>query len=130
MLRESLSQEAKYLQRIAALEEEVRYLQDILRPHATLPASWNLTKAQTRLVVAIAQAQGCLTYVGVRQAVANIPDEVSDKTLEVHLFRARRKIRPFGVEIHTVRGIGLTMAPEGRAIVRQALAAVAAGGVA
>lgn len=121
---------ADLLRRIRDLEEENRWLRERIAPSDMLPMHWGLSKAQTRLVVAVAQAPGCLKKDTVRLALGQIDRDVSDKVLEVQLVYARRLMAAVGVEILTVHGVGLTMSPESRAIVREALAAVRAGTVA
>lgn len=114
-------------QQITTLEEENRKLREALAPTATLPRAWGLTPAQTRLVVALARADGILSRIRIRYAVGCFDREPTDKTLEVHISRARAKLRPFGIEIRAFYGVGLMLSPQGRATVKEALDAVASG---
>ncbi|KQO53094.1 helix-turn-helix domain-containing protein [Methylobacterium sp. Leaf85] len=114
-------------QRIEELEEENRQLRDALVPVAWLPRAWRLSPAETRLVVALAQAEGPLTHNRARLAAGSIDRTPSEETMEVHVSRARTKLRPLGIQIINVRAVGLVISAEGRAIVRQGIEAVASG---
>lgn len=113
--------------KIEELEEENRQLREALVPTPCLPRAWRLTPAQTRMVVALAQAAGVLSRLRLGYAVGCFDRDPSDKTLAVHIARARTKLRPFGIEIRAIKGVGLIISPEGRVIVLQALDAVASG---
>lgn len=113
--------------RIEELEEENRHLREVIVPTDHLPRAWRLTPAQTRLVVALARADGVLSRIRIGYAVGCYDRDPSDKTLAVHIARARSKLRPFRIEIQAIKGIGLLISADGRAIVLRALEAVASG---
>lgn len=109
------------------LREENRQLRGLIAPVAWLPRSWRLTPAETRLVVALANTSGPLGRERARLVIGSMVREPGEQSLDVHISRARSKCRAFGVEIRTIRYVGLFLAPQGRQIVREALDAVAAG---
>lgn len=119
-----MSLEVQLRQRIELLEEENRQLRELLVPVETLPKIWGLSRSETRMVIAIARAKGCLSKDRIRIAIGAFRYDPGDKTLEVLLLRARRKLASFGVIIHTVHGVGLTMTPANRLIVLKALDAI------
>ncbi|WP_264047525.1 helix-turn-helix domain-containing protein [Methylobacterium flocculans] len=125
-----MSREAQLLERIAELEEENRYLRQLVVPVDALPASWGLQPKQTRLVLTLARAQGWVHKDRLRAALGKIKRDVDDRYVEVCLHHTRRKLKPLGVEILTERYVGLNMPRDSRAIVLAALDAVMTGQVA
>lgn len=119
-----MSPEAQLRQRVADLEEENQYLRAIIAPVDVLPRAWKLSASGTRLVIALARAQGCLSRERVRLAASTFDRDFTDGSLEILLVRTRRALARQGIEIRAVRAVGLIMPPESRAIVLDALAAV------
>jgi two-component system, OmpR family, response regulator len=69
-----------------------------------------LTKAEVALLEALLQAPGrILTKSGLARRLASDDDSASDNTVEVYVYRLRRKLEPAGVQIKTVRGLGYLM---------------------
>ena len=72
-----------------------------------------LTKAETAVLEALLRSPGRIVTKGVlaeRAAMDNEP--TSDNSVEVYVYRLRRKLEPSGVKIKTVRGLGYLLQPD------------------
>lgn len=112
-------------ERIEILEEENRQLRELLVPKLTFPAEWKLDPGESRVLSALYAARGvcdmprllyALTYMrGGRQT------EPVRTTVDIRLCKLRRKLRPYSIEISTIRGAGWSLTPESRGIISYVL---------
>lgn len=101
-----LPQRVRY--EIRELVEEVHRLKILLRPPMIFPTIWNLTAHESRTLAAI--------YAG-RDKPVSMPrlihavygddePEFSESSLGLFILHVRRKLKPFGVTIVNVHGLG------------------------
>lgn len=116
-------------ERVGELEEENRQLKAALRPSVCFPASWGLWPREAKLLAALYKAPGCISYESLRIAMVGTSCDAPENVVQVYLHHLRRKVGSLGVEVRVVRGTGLVLRPESRAIITAAVAAVASGEV-
>jgi len=94
-------------ERVEYLEEENRQLKELLQgsPDVVFPREWNLKVAETRLLRGLCAAKGIRTHEALLRACA-MSDFVEDNLLKVQISRIRKKLKPFGIEIKTIYGVG------------------------
>jgi DNA-binding response OmpR family regulator len=114
-------------ERIGELEEENRQLKSALRPSVCFPATWKLWPREAKLLATLYASPGCVTYESLRLAMVGTRSDAPEDIVQVYLCRMRPKVGPLGIEIRVVRGTGLVLQPESRAIITKAVAAVASG---
>lgn len=112
-------------ERIEILEEENQQLRELLVPKVTFPAEWKLDVGETRVLSALYAARhACdvnrLLYALTYMRAGRLTEPVRT-SVDIRLCKLRRKLRPFGVEILTVRGVGWSLSPESRGIIRYVL---------
>lgn len=117
-------------ERIEMLEEENRQLKALLSPPMIFPSSWKLSPQEARLLAALYAHVGFVAPERLRVAIVGVDGEQGNRYHQVVLVRLRQKVEPLGVTFVTKYCIGVCLLPEGRVIVQDALAAVAAGTVA
>ena len=124
-------------QEIAALRdelawrtEEVRQLKDVFTPVLAFPQSWRLSPDETQILAALmaATGSGVLSKEALHIAIGDLQVETHEKIVDIHIHRIRRKVKPYGVMIETVWGVGYRMPPEARRICRRALDGAALDG--
>lgn len=92
------------------------------------PLEWGLTGRQTRLFGAL-MAREILTKQAAMTALYTDvcdDDEPQIKIIDVFICHIRRKVKPFGIEIHTVWGTGYRLTPESKARCLEQLGVMAA----
>jgi two-component system cell cycle response regulator CtrA len=97
--------------RIDELEETVRQLRDVLVPTVRLPPVIGLSRGEDRIVRCIlACAPGIATFERVWMAQDGDAEHAqNDSSRRVMVCNARRKMKPFGIDIGTVWGVGYRM---------------------
>jgi two-component system, cell cycle response regulator CtrA len=78
------------------------------------PPEWGLTPVQRRLVLLLASRE-----VASHEFIEETLDS-RRQCVRVHLCRIRKKLAPFGVEIRTIWGIGISLDSETRAFLKRA----------
>lgn len=111
--------------RIEELEEELRQLKDSLKPksefYTLFPRDWQLTKTQARYLGLLYKTPGMVTRERIL-TVANGPGHnLFEKTVDVHMYLLRKKLRPHGITIDVVRGVGFELSDQSRARVQRAM---------
>jgi hypothetical protein len=109
--------------RIAELEEELHQLRE-----DTVKVDWvllgNLSKQQSALLVAISRLDiapyGYLDHVSEDHGKYNRYEGQMHQTLrtKVAVWKLRQKLRPYGIEVKTHRGMGYSMDDESKAKLR------------
>jgi len=94
-------------ERVEFLEEENRQLKELLQgsPDVVFPREWNLKVAETRLLRSLCAAKGIRSHEALLRACA-MSDFVEENLLKVQISRIRKKLKPFGIEIKTIYGVG------------------------
>lgn len=115
-------------QRIAALEAELDAalvrIEQLEQMHFNVewmaPDEIGLTTSENRVVGVLVGHEGVVTLERFMQALYSLrPDDPpEEKIIDVFICKARRKLRPFGVEIETRWGVGYLMPAESRAILQ------------
>lgn len=115
-------------ERCELLEEENRQLKAALCGSEAIhfPREWKLNAAERRVVRSLASSpSGFRTHEALFK-VAAVKEDVDRALLGVVIARARRKLKPYGIEIQTVWGEGYKLYPESRLAVLKACSEVAA----
>jgi DNA-binding response OmpR family regulator len=109
------------------LREQVRQLEELLRPTIILPAAWQLTRREADcLNVLRAAAPRIVGRDYMLTALYGLSDEPPEtNAICVFLSAVRRKLRDAGVAVHveTVRGSGWRLSPQSVAAFDEAVAA-------
>lgn len=121
--------------RLEALEAENQRLRDELDMLRTTfgcepsvwPAEWCLTGKEGRIVGALMARETC-TKVQLMAALyqPGVDDEPEIKIIDVFVCKVRKKLRPFGINIETVWGVGYRMTPAAKAVAKAQTAGQAA----
>lgn len=113
--------------RIETLEEENRQLRAALKPELAFPRAWRLSRQQAAVLGCLYAKPGYHTLARLHVAILGADSENDPYHVRTLISLARPKLRAVGIEIVTVHCQGYALAPEGRAVVDEALAAIAAG---
>ncbi len=99
--------ESALLERIAAQEERIRQLEEILAPSSvSIPLEWRLTSAEATVFACLA-ARDVASKDMIYDALYSMRlEDVEPKVIDVFICKLRQKVKPFGVQIETVRGSG------------------------
>lgn len=124
---ESERETRRLRERIGELEEENRQLKAALKPSVCFPAAWKLWPREAKILAALYASPGLVTYESLRIAMVGIRGDAPENMVQVYMCRMRPKVAPFGIEFRVVRGAGLVLAPQSRAVITAAVAAVASG---
>lgn len=105
------------------LRDRIAQLEEAMGLDFIAPLEWRLTRAETALFGVllareIATKEALLTGI-VRDPTGEAPEI---KIVDVFVCKARRKLRPFGIEIETLWGRGYRLSPEVKALARAQLA--------
>lgn len=120
-----VSQETRALRdRVDELEEANRQLIQAFMPMLAFPREWGLSRSEHRLLAALYQAPAS-TYVpnsALHVAISGLGAE-SDPLpiIRVSMVRLRKKLRPHGLTIETVWGLGYRLPPASRKALEIAL---------
>ncbi len=101
------------------LRERIRFLEDALTPlEFQPPIEWQLTQKEAALYAHLA-SRSVATKNSIMAAIYSpgVDDEPEIKIVDVFICKMRRKLKPFGITISTVWGVGysLNRAAEGEA---------------
>ena len=102
------------------LRDELEHLKESLGMHFVAPIEWGLTSSETKIF-------GRLLKPGVATKAAMMAtlyrdvgcDEAEIKIVDVFVCRLRKKLKPWGLTILTVWGLGYEMPEESRARFRR-----------
>lgn len=105
------------------LRDRIAQLEDAMGLDFVAPLEWRLTRAETALF-GVLLAREFATKEALLAGVARDPtgDAPEIKIVDVFVCKARRKLRPFGIEIETIWGRGYRLTPESKAAARAQLA--------
>lgn len=101
------------------LSDRVRLLEHALGFDLEVPREWRLTRCEAAVFGLLYRRKGTVS----RDAVMTVlygdrPDPPSDKIVNIFIWKLRRKLDPFGIEIATRHGIGWELLPEARKVAR------------
>ncbi|MGE0289285.1 MAG: winged helix-turn-helix domain-containing protein [Bradyrhizobium sp.] len=98
------------------LRERVRQLEDVLGMSFDVPVEWGLTASEARLIGMLLRREIVSKENALLCLYQTRPDDMADpKIIDVFICKARKKLKPFGVEIRTVWGKGYLIDAETRA---------------
>lgn len=109
---------------IQSLEDRVASLEAAMMGEATPPMEYGLTAHEGRLLGMLITREQCTKeqlLAGIYSARADDPPEI--KIVDVYVCKIRKKLKPFGIEIETLWGVGYRIAPASKARIAEALAA-------
>lgn len=109
--------ERRLREEVALLQEEVRWLKDLLAPPGFLPAVFKLSAHEERTLKALLSRkewtrEALYESIYLYSNEPNIPDM---RMIDTVICKLRRKIKPWGIEIETLYGQGFRIAPAMRA---------------
>lgn len=101
---------AELMAELDEAHERIRQLQDVLKPPLRIPPG--LTAMQARLLTTLATHGRCSR----ETLMASVDDEydMRDNTLNVRMSYLRRNLRPYDIEITTIRGVGYSIEGKSR----------------
>lgn len=99
--------------RIEVLEEENRQLKQVLRPGHRFWARWRLTDAYAGMMALLCEREYA-TY----DQLAVAGNVASQGAVKVHICYIRKRLRPHGIEIKTLWGVGYYLDAENKAKVK------------
>ncbi len=116
-----LPQRVRY--EIKELVEEVHRLKILLRPPMIFPVNWNLSAHESRVLAAI--------YAGrdkpvskprlIHAVYGDEEPEFSEDSLGIFIMRVRRKLKPLGVTVLNVHGVGWHLDVWSRELVKKSI---------
>lgn len=99
------------------LREIIAQLREALAPPVVYPAEWQLTPQESTVLAAMA-CRPVATRLGLMLALfgdRDADDMPEPKNIDVYICKMRKKLRPHGIEIENVFGVGFRLAPAVRA---------------
>lgn len=109
------------------LQETVYRLREALTETRMLPREWRLTPSEQNIIgVMVNREVGTYEAFLTALYLAKGRPEASQKILQVFICRLRKKLEPFGIEIHTIWGRGWALSPAARAMLRAEKTRIAA----
>lgn len=121
-IRTLTAQNLKLRDQVETLEETIRQLREIMRPKVLFTGEWKLSKQEAALLAALYSRPNpsddqLIEALGRDDFHEHLgSDRVNH--LRVAIVHVRRKLEPFGITIHTVRGHGYVLDGENKARVR------------
>ena len=111
----------KLRERIEELEAEVERLKDVLAPVSPLCKAFGLSEMESRTVLAIAKRGRPSTsqIADTIYAQTDDPPEYARITVAQFVNRARAKLKPHGIEIHSKQHNGFWLEPDALARLRE-----------
>lgn len=105
------------------LRDRISQLEDAMGMSVLTPIEWRLTMAEQR-VFGVLLARELATKAAIMAALysADGKEEAEIKIVDVFVCKARKKLKPFGVEIETRWGEGYYLTPATKAKVRAMMA--------
>lgn len=109
------------------LRDRVAQLEDAMGMRLLTPVEWRLTSSEMR-VFGVLMTREIATKQAIMSALyrADARDEAEIKIVDVFVCKARKKLKPFGVEIETRWGEGYYLTPAMKAFVRDYITPAAA----
>lgn len=103
------------------LKEENRQLRAMLvTPDFKTPQHWGLSASEDRMLSSLYSAPVGGRPKEALKTASCISTHADVKVVEVRISKMRQKLRPFGVEIHTVWGFGYELTPASVQIIKEA----------
>lgn len=97
------------------LREQVRQLKDALTAEFRAPAEWHLTRSENTIMGVLVQLETASLNAIMTALYGTRPGDVPNQEIVgVFICRMRRKLKPFGITIQTVIGVGFFLDPETR----------------
>lgn len=105
------------------LRERIAQLEGLLGHNFLCPVEWRLTCSENR-VFGTLMARDLATKEAILAALYRDvgKDEAEIKIVDVFVCKLRKKIKPFGIEVHTRWGEGYYLLPETKSRIRESLA--------
>lgn len=103
------------------LREKVRQLEEIIGFHAQAPVVFGLNRRE-EMVLGILTKRDRVTKGQIM--IALYSDQVGGpdiRIIDVYICRLRKKLKGFGIEINTIWGIGYSLTPASKAIIKKFL---------
>ena len=121
---DTTAREAALEETIRQLEDRVLELEEAMGLRVLSPLEWRLTQNESRLIGALLERE-LLTKDAAMAALYRDRgmDEPDVKIVDVFICKARKKLKPFGIEITTVWGVGYFMRPECKTAARKQIEA-------
>lgn len=88
------------------LHEQIRQLEQVLRPPFIAPYEWHLTKYETKILSSLLSAKFISKERLLVSLYSHYNEPPSYRVLDVFMVKLRKKLSPFGVVIKTVWGRG------------------------
>ena len=89
------------------LREEVRQLRKILTPKLDIPVEWGLTDSEEMVFACLLSRNFATKEMIMMSIYSDSNVEIrQEKICDVFICKIRRKLKPFGIEIHTKWGSG------------------------
>nr|WP_278422938.1 helix-turn-helix domain-containing protein [Brucella anthropi]DAM62818.1 MAG TPA: Transcriptional regulatory protein, C terminal [Caudoviricetes sp.] len=102
--------ETALFDRIAAQEERIRQLEELLVPSKIrIPLEWSLSPAEATVFACLAARRFATKEMIYHALYALRSDDVEPKIVDVFICKLRKKVKPFGVIVETVWGSGYTL---------------------
>lgn len=95
------------------LRDELETLKDSLGMNFLAPPELRLTGHETRLFGRLLKGD-VASKAALLTAIYNGRDEAEIKIIDVFICNMRKKLKPFGLEIATIWGVGYRMTPESK----------------
>jgi two-component system cell cycle response regulator CtrA len=96
--------------RIHTLEERVRQLEEILAPSSVdIPVEWGLTVTEKRVYACLATRAMASKAMIFQSLYSDQLEEPDPRIIDVFVCKLRKKLKPFGIAIATVRGEGYAL---------------------
>lgn len=96
--------------RIRQLEDEIEILKDALADRAVmLPPEWKLSAREAEVFRIMIKRNVTRIATFMAALYSDRLDPPEDKIVSVYIFKMRRKLKPFGIEIRAVRGVGYAL---------------------
>ena len=105
-------------ERIAQLEAQLR------GGDRYVPVEWGLTRSEATMVLALSTRQQCSKDMLMQALYSGGVDEgAKPKIVDVFICKIRKKLKPFGVDIATIWGLGYALDPATREMLAEKAAA-------
>lgn len=116
------SVERQLRDRIEELEETLRQLKE-RKSTITFPREWKLTQGHSRVLSAMYEAPGCILSLDQAFDAVKLGEdsEYPENLVRSQIFKMRKRLAPFGIEILKRWGFGYELAPSSKAIIKNAL---------
>ena len=118
LIRVLQEQAVRLRDQLEEAHEQIRQLRETVRPsNVTRYRGLDLTRTEQAALQILVTAQGACSNERLFQGLYGSRCEASQPTsriISVFICRLRRKLRPHGIEIDTLRGVGLFIRPQSK----------------